>query len=329
MKKLFRSLSQFTRILLIIISALLLFGQFYYWFGLGLHFLRWWLIGFGLLFAYWGWKSQRLRSSKALIVIVLLLVGEWTFHRVFYQSLDQVKNSPTELSLMSYNVFFKNTYPAQALSLIRQQQADVLLVQELTPAWHQRLVNTFGKQYPYRAVKPLVGTHGLGIYSKYPLKAIRYLNTSANRPISQTVTLIRNNKSIQLTNIHLASPSRAVEQPERFFEHMETNAALRVKQWSKLMNFLRVHKANPQLIIGDANTLPYEPVYQNLRKSFVDLHSTSGTFFGWTFPNTARIPFPFLRLDYAFARGELEATKMEVIEGGSSDHLPIYIEVIW
>lgn len=317
---------------LIIASLLVLVGQWNYWLGTALHAGRWWLVGVGGLFAYFAWKNKASQRARLLGLTIALLFVEWGFHTIQYEGLQYeglngVEDNAKTVSLMSYNVYFKNQSPQLAIKLIQEQQPDVLLIQELTPSWHQQLVSRLGNQYPYQIAKPLKGTHGIGIYSKYRISNVEYLNNSSRLPIAQMVTLHVNGKKVLLTNLHLASPARAVEHPERFFEYMESNAHLRVAQWEKLVNKLASKKLRDQLIIGDANTLPYEPLYRTIRKSYADLHSKAGQGWGWTFPNTARIPFPFLRLDYALAKGKIKAHEMNVLEGGSSDHLPIYLQV--
>lgn len=280
----------------------------------------------GGVFAYTAFKKQAIIRFKALLFIIVLVLLEWTFHWCQYESLSHPTEDKThELTIMSYNVFFKNSYKEQAVQLIREHKPDVLLIQELTPEWHQKLIAKLGKNYPYQMVKPLRGTHGIGVYAKHKLSGVSYVNNSSHLPIAQTVQVHIGGKVVLLTNLHLASPSRAVEHPEYFFKHMEHNAVLRKKQWAKLMLHLEKRKTTTNLVIGDANTLPFDPLYRTMRKSYVDLHQDTNYGFGWTFPNTAKIPFPFLRLDYALGKGELDCTHMQVLEGGSSDHLPILL----
>jgi len=327
MKKLRTFLAQSIRIILIIFGLSFLFGQQNYWLGLGLHFSRWWLIGIGSLFVYWGWKNHR-KTATILLITLSLSWSEWAFHTLTFERLEKVEAAEsTELSLMSYNVFFKNQYPKAAIQLMKAQNPDVLLIQELTPAWHQRIIKNLGKRYPYRKVKALNGTHGLGIYSKYKLSGVDYANNSARLPIAQFTTLSVKGKVLPLANLHLASPSKAVEYPEHFFEYMQANAELRQKQWIQLLRTIRRKQVETLLLIGDLNTLPYEPLYQGMRKQYADLHAESGSGFGWTFPNTARIPFPFLRLDYALAKGKIQSVETKVLAGGSSDHLPLWCKI--
>lgn len=328
MKKLFAGFIQLLSSFVIGLSLFLVFGQAYYWLGVGLNFSRWFLVVLGIGFTYIAYKKAQPNRQKLLFVSVLFLLVDWGFHRVQYQSLDDPE-SAKEISVMSYNVFFKNGYPKQALHLITASHPDVLLIQELTPAWHQRLLQRFGKQYPYRIAKPLKGTHGIGIYSKYPISQVHYLNNSSHLPIAQSVRLKLENRWIQLTNMHLASPSRAVEHPKQFKKYMEANAKLRISQFDRLKQHVEKYKGKTtaQLIIGDANTLPYEPLYRNIRKSYDDIHSRVGGAWGWTFPNTAKVPFPFLRLDYALVKGKVKPISMNVLEGGSSDHLPILVKM--
>ncbi|WP_157446867.1 endonuclease/exonuclease/phosphatase family protein [Cytophaga aurantiaca] len=82
-------------------------------------------------------------------------------------------------------------------------------------------------------------------------------------------------------------------------------------------------KNNPSdvsILIGDLNTTPYEPLYRNLRNTWVDVFNEVGEGNSSTFPNTSKAT-PFLRLDYILIKGAATPVSAKVLNSGSSDHL--------
>ena len=305
----------------------LLVGINFYWLALSLNAVRWFFVILSFGFIFWTWKLKFKKRFWAFIFLASFLITHWIWLQLHYTSLEKQEGKTHQLSVMSYNVFFKNKYAEQVLTTIKQKDPDILLIQELTPNWKSKLTAELGSKYPYTVLKPLKGTHGIGVFSKFKISNVSYINNSSGLPIAQVMHVYIKGKTLQLVNVHLASPSRAVEKPAHFFEYMTANAALREIQWKTVLQQLDKLKTDGSLVMGDANTMPYEPVYHQICKELVDAQALAGKGFGWTFPNTAKIPFAFLRLDYAFLKGKISPTLLEVIEKGSSDHFPIVLEL--
>ncbi|MEM7549271.1 MAG: endonuclease/exonuclease/phosphatase family protein [Bacteroidota bacterium] len=223
---------------------------------------------------------------------------------------------------MTYNLFFKNRSPSSSLTIIKESNPDILLVQELIPSWEKRLNNSIGKDYPYRKTLPLRGTHGIGIYSKYPILANHFLKNESSLPFAQIVEVKIGIKRIQLVNTHLASPAIAIENPDNFLSLFASNYRKRISQLQKINSLTRKKEFNVQIMAGDLNTTRYEPLFRNIESEWVDLFSISGIGSQENFPNSSKTN-PLLALDYIFARGALNSIETQVIEGGGSDHLAI------
>lgn len=81
-----------------------------------------------------------------------------------------------------------------------------------------------------------------------------------------------------------------------------------------------------QMIIGDLNSLPWSSSYKSITKEgFSDLYKSWALFRG-TFGASTFIP-TFLRIDYAFLRGELKSTRSFRFNLKSSDHCGLVIDV--
>lgn len=234
----------------------------------------------------------------------------------------------TALTVMSYNLFFKNGRKDQSIAIIKKANPDVLFVQELTPNWAAKIENSLEGAYKYKVTESLDGTHGIGIYSKYKIDNQRLLNNSARKPFAQVVDLSINNKSIQLINTHLASPAVAIENKDRFFSLFRENYQIRKKQ-IKALNALAENgskKFDCQLLVGDLNTLHSEPIFKRLKFKWVNSNNGLLRWMKFNFPHSSKI-IPIVTLDYVLGRGEMKFLESKVLEGGSSDHLAIMTKI--
>jgi hypothetical protein len=75
------------------------------------------------------------------------------------------------------------------------------------------------------------------------------------------------NKTVQLANVHLASPALAIENKDRFFSLYHQNYKQRKSQLEKINNDLLANsdKFDCQLLVGDLNKIEYEPIFKNLK----------------------------------------------------------------
>jgi endonuclease/exonuclease/phosphatase family metal-dependent hydrolase len=319
-----RELNTFSKIFIVLFSSaiiILVFCRNHFIFGTVLIVGKWIFVILSIYFTRLSFTRISHKWLKCLLYSsIAILTIELAFS--YFQTYD-INNSSTEvkLSLMSYNLFFKNQSPNQVIKIIKQNNPDILVVQELTPKWRSYLRNTIKKKYPFQKLKAMNGTHGLGVYSKFPIKHSNYLSSS-NRPYAQVCEINILKKNIQIINTHLASPAIAVENPDNFIPLFSKNYQLRVDQFQRINKEKNVKKFDAQIIIGDLNTTKYEPIYRTIRNSWSDLNSTKGSIFNYNFPNTSKVK-PIIMLDYIFLRGNISGEEFKVIKGGSSDHLAI------
>lgn len=290
--------------------------------------LRWILVVIGLVLIFAIKKCESFkRLNIALFGILVVIIIEFSWNKMTQQRLDKLSPT-TEISVMTYNLFFKNKSPNSIIEILDRTDSDLLVVQELTPNWKTQLNNSFQSKYPYQRTVALNGTHGIGFYSKFPIQKYQLLKNSHKLPIAQIVELLINDKRIQVINAHLASPAIAVENPDNFLKLYSSNYQLR-KQQTEEINMIVLNDQNnfsAQILIGDLNTIPIEPIYRDVKRNWVDLYSVVGNGFRFNFPNSTRIS-PFLTLDYILLRGAINGTEFKVIDGGSSDHLALIGQV--
>ncbi|MCI5055644.1 MAG: endonuclease/exonuclease/phosphatase family protein [Flavobacteriales bacterium] len=259
-------------------------------------------------------------------VVVVLVIIEASYVKVRQNGdlLSSKKSLNQEVLAVNYNVFFKNKDKAALVDKITQQNADILTIQELTPEWERFL--KLKLNYPYFKGLALRGTHGIGIFSRFPLSNVEYVYNNSKLPIAQIVDLNVNGTVCCIANAHLASPAIAVENPDRFFSLIRDNYQLRKSQYAKIQNRINARSAQAKLLIGDLNTTCFEPLYNQIKMYWNDGNSFPRLSIKRNFPNSNKFP-PLFTLDYILSAGNTELSKYEVIPGGSSDHLGIRARV--
>ncbi len=272
------------------------------------------------------------KQKRTTVYVSLLAVGGLLFLNLSYEQIKRFHfTSPVgtknKVSILSYNLFFKNKYPQQILNEIQEVNPDILVVQELTGAWEGYLKQKIAERYKYQKLYIHNGTHGLGLLSKYPIESCEYIKNKSGLPVSQINNIVINGKALILVNTHLPSPGGAVENPDNFYALFMASCRGKKEQWEKIENTLNEkYQGQPQVVAGDLNTMGIEPLYRHIRHDWRDLFAEKGKGSGWTFPNIAKMP-PLITLDYILFRGNIKPITSKVLKGSSSDHLAIYGEI--
>jgi endonuclease/exonuclease/phosphatase (EEP) superfamily protein YafD len=224
------------------------------------------------------------------------------------------------LSLVSYNLLFSSRLEG-SLALLKRTRADVICLQEVTPASAKRLDAALGESHPHRALEPRHGAYGLAVFSRVPLARPTVVR-EGRRVAGQCVALALYGAETALCNVHLSSPAGVVERGSRWFRGFDANARVRARQWALLRD--HVARTYPQarhlIVAGDFNTLDSEPLYRTIRGSLVDAFAAAGEGPGATFPTEPVSPVPLIRIDYLFASPALVPLSAEVLPQAGSDH---------
>lgn len=268
--------------------------------------------------------KKRSTIKYSAILIALLFILELGCYLFGTERLSSPEGNQ-ELKVLTYNLYFKNQNHKDVLQVINRSDPDILFVQELTPQWKVSLDQGLGGRYPHKSVKAMNGVMGIGIYSKYPLSNEIFLNRlDIKKPYAQVVDLQIKDTRLQLINTHLPSPAEILAHKDQLIKYTLINHQLRITQLSNLISLAKSdqEKYDAQILAGDLNTLKYEPVFKKLRMTWYNGSNHSIFSLGFTFPNIEKLP-PVMTLDYIMGRGKMTFTNTQVINEGSSDHLPV------
>lgn len=307
----------------IIVFTLLIFRN-HHFIGAFLNFSCWFWITLTTFFIYSKWKTETLSTFLGILLLFssgmqALKISDSQFGN-YKTDCEQCK---TEVKVMSYNLFFKNKTPSNCINIIKNENPDILIIQEFTPQWEKCLND--GLNYAYKITHTSNGTHGLAIYSKYPLKFLRTMASFRSNSFAQLAVININGKRTLIANCHLASPAVAVENRSNFFKLYEANYKQRKEQYSELMTFIKKHNYDNYMLAGDLNTPEQEPLYKTILEDWQPGKKLWYSNYN-TFPNSSKSP-ALLKLDYILLRGEIKVKSQKTVKKGSSDHFPIITKI--
>ena len=258
-----------------------------------------------------------LLRRRILIAILLpaLLFFALSYGVVF---VPQPARAATDaLRLMTYNLKGQTHDLDPALAIIREIDANVVALQEVSMEMAARIETDLADVYGYQALHPQPESRiaGQAVLSRYPVLEDEYrrLNLSAQR-----VTLEIEGQAVTLYNVHPMQPMV----PRGF--------VMRAEDIGDILQQAR-GETGPLLLAGDFNMSDLSEDYHRVASAYHDTYRAVGWGMGFTFP--AMLPFfgsnlvrPLARLDYVFHNNHFEALTARVWpERGGSDHLPVVV----
>ena len=219
-----------------------------------------------------------------------------------------------EIAIYTHNLWWKHGEPDAIARSIDASDADILVLQEVTPAMIDALGDhpLLAADYRYRASEPSdVDTTGLAVWSRYPIgdAAVEVVGTST--PVLRT-TIDSPSGPFRLGAIHVTAPLDG-----------EATAA-----WDEELSQLAdADSSSPALLVGDFNaTEDHEQFRAILEAGWTDAHGPKGCGYDATWPEE-RIWPTMLRLDHVLTSSHFEILAVDIGDSASSDHRAVIARV--
>ena len=253
----------------------------------------------------------------------MLLFGSWLLPRYIPE-----EPNATTLRFVTLNQFAKNDDTERILDAILAHDADVIAVQELSPAVADALANL--ADYPYQVLNPYQTlakepSIGLGVISRYPLKAENY-DPGAR---VQQVSLEVENQTLTLFNVHPPTPFGNNLPDEVFLSTVRSyDASVRNDNIADILD-MAAEVQTPVVLLGDFNLSDFEAAYGGFTEGFKNVYRVAEAGFGFTFPANRQLPpFPFIRIDHIWVSEEVTPLRAGVdCQETGSDHCLLWGEV--
>ncbi|MEV6954428.1 endonuclease/exonuclease/phosphatase family protein [Streptomyces sp. NPDC051183] len=245
-----------------------------------------------------------LRRSALALCALLLPATAWLV--LFGGLLLPAQGPAHDLVAVQHNVSDENPDPAGTARALAKVRADLVALEELTPAVLPPIEAALAADYPYRAV------HGtVGLWSKYPLADVRPVDIRPagvgedwNRGLRATASTRRGDVAVYVAHL----PSVRIGPASGF------RSARRDESAELLGAAIAAEPVEAVVLLGDLNSTVddrgLDPVAHRLR--------AGGTGFAFSWPAA----FPVARIDQVMTRSAT-VTELWSLPPTGSDHLPI------
>lgn len=257
----------------------------------------------------WGW------AALALVALVPNLVAIAPYLPGLFRPAVAVARQPgaEPVLLVSLNLLYTQEDAAATRDYLKARSADILVLSELTPRWHEKL-HELEQLYPYSVIRPQWNPWGLAVYSRYPLVAIEDLDLDDGMSAQLRVVAQLPAGPLEVYGVHLASPPTP------------RDGARRNRQFAKLAaRITAADPAQPKIVVGDLNATLWTPSFRDFLRDtgLQDARRPFGLQVTWPVkPPLWSAPFR-IPIDHCLASPGLAVTAVNTGPAVGSDHLPL------
>lgn len=244
-------------------------------------------------------------TAAALTVAVLAVQAPWYI------------GSPTAtgpvVRFVSANLLLGRADPAAVAALAREH-ADVLAVQELTPALADELTAALAEDFPHQALRPRDRAAGVGLWSRFPIAAAGTDESFTRGFVVALIEVPDTDAPATVVSTHMPPPRSAFD------------------TWRDQIGRLgpvlhQLPHEGPVIVGGDFNaTSDVREFRRLLRNGYRDGAAQAAAGMTRTHPSHLPIP-PLLGVDRILTR-ESTATTINTVPVAGSDHLALVAEVV-
>ena len=248
------------------------------------------------------------RRSAAAAVAVLVPVLAWL--SLFGGLLIDKSGPGAQLTVVSHNVGAANPDPAGTARDLAGSGADLVALEELTPAATGTYEAGLAQAYPHHVVR---GT--IGLWSRLPLSDVGPAAAmDPSRAMRATVATDRGSLAVYV--IHLWSVR--VGPSEGFSTDVRDAGA------TELGRAVTADPAEHVVVLGDLNGTPNDRAFAGLTARLRSAQAVAGHGFGFSWPAT----LPVARIDQILVRG-VAPTRAWGLPATGSDHRPVAAGSRW
>ncbi|MFY7806852.1 MAG: endonuclease/exonuclease/phosphatase family protein [Limnoraphis robusta] len=238
-----------------------------------------------------------------------------------YNLVKNDANSQPTLRLLHLNLDVNNSNYTPTLQYLDQQNADIIFLQEVTPAWLNQIESNLSR-YQVIESRPLTNTQGVALLVPTNLlpslqvknTEILHFPSGSERPM--IATQIQGNQTLSILSLHVTRPRN---NGTSNYQKTELDA---VAAWSQQQQ----NQGNQVIIIGDFNLTPWSSRFRQFLQAAHLRNSQRG--FGLQPTWLAGLPpFMMIAIDHAVYSEDLMTLDRKIGPKLGSDHLPLWLEV--
>jgi vancomycin resistance protein VanJ len=275
-------------------------------------------------------------------IVALMLLPTVAFFLISYGprflphqiSAQGSSGTTNRLKVLTYNLHAEQNNLDGIIQIIRNSNADIINLQEVSKAAASRFSSELISEYPYQAAYPQgYANAGQAILSRFQIQTSEYWrsNWPPDALGHERAVISFGGEAIIIYNTHPLRP---------IMDGLSFDDTPRNEEIQDVLN-RAAQETSPVLIMGDFNMSDQTEDYLLITRTYQDTYREVGWGMGPTFPdsdpNTAStnvfgkintLPL-LLRLDYIFHSQQFVAVASHVWPtSGGSDHHPVYAELV-
>jgi vancomycin resistance protein VanJ len=278
----------------------------------------------------------RMRGNALRLAPAALIAAMWI--APYYLPRTAQPEPGVRLRALTFNVWGGNRSIDQAIAWVKDSDADIVMLQEITPRFAENALSPLFDLYPYLSSQEddlrWRGAPNANVtFSRYPILSSEEINLEVPGTANPHRLVIDvEGQPVAVYNVHLAWPGgnprfNPVDWADNFYTRMIIgyNDSLRNQQIAALLDYLKAETL-PYIVAGDFNTSDQSPTYNRLAAQMRDSFKESGRGLGGSWPvSSARglpsfIP-PLIRIDYIWHSDAFQAVEAYQAPPLGSDHL--------
>ena len=290
-------------------------------------------IGAASLFL-WFWRSERTLAKPILFIglialsINLSLLLPLIFHNSLIPLLDRSASPPVpHLSILHFNLDRENRQRDRVINYLNQQRVDLLLLQEITPEWLEKIEQDL-THYDIVTAFPQSNSQGSALLKRRTeIKApqtpkLDIIRTQVNAFPEQSTRLMLsaevkwNDQMMSILSLHVTRPRNASTSD---FQKTELEA---IAKWSQATQT----PTHSVIIVGDFNSTPWSQGFRTFQHQSDLILAQQGWGLKPTWP--AQLPaFLQIPIDCCLHSTTLTTVRYQVGPNLGSDHRPITVQL--
>ena len=301
-----RGLLQAAAVVTIVFSVLTLLPVEHHALQLFTHFrLQYLLTGLVLLVAL-----AVLRETRYAIALVLLSLVNAYVLLPWYVG-ERSATSGAEVRVLLANIRARNEDHEKLLTLVDNEQPDVLVLLEVTRGWAASLEGLHA-DYPHRVIEPRDGSFGIALFSTLPIAAAATVDSAPLGLPTIIATIEVGNETLQMLATHPMIPLG------------KDNYGARNRQLDDIARLLQ-QISGPRILVGDLNTSMWDTNYDSLENRTWLRNARRGFGVVPTWPTF--MPFAMIPIDHVLVSEDIGVTDVRAGPRIGSDHLPLTVTI--
>ena len=309
-------LTKWSKILFFVFVGIYLAGKSFYnyfVFDMLVHYSVYALIIAFFLCLIYNYSIRKQEKKNAFFLLPLFIIPYVVYQNMgnFYFG-ENAKGEQSNFKIISINIYSGNDDYKYLKEYLNEEKADMLVLQELTPAW-QKHVEFVRKEYPYYKEEVRENNFGIAIYSKKPFVKVSTKNYVDAMHPSILADFLVDGKLVTVLATHPVPPLPNQARFER-----------RNKQFELMKQEIDKSIAANIILIGDLNSTVYSPNFKLVQSDKMkDARSGFGLNNSWN----AMIPILRTNIDQCWVSKPIKVTNFYRGKDIKSDHFPIVAEL--